>query len=216
MKNKTIIEKITIALTFILSITAVTIAFAAYTSNLNIKGTANIKAARWRIIFVDLKNVEVGNTRGMTVTAKEIAKPSIVDEISIESYEVELKTPGDYIAYHFKIKNDGDLPAEIATDNFMPTPVCTNGENGLSEDATNVCNNLEYTLTYVNDDPEYINRDIKINAKDRVKRGDKYTPGLEREVELKLYYKQEVTENELPLDDVKISNLNITIPFIQY
>ena len=215
MDKKRKLEIVTIALAFVFSITAVTIAFAAYNSSLTIKGSATAKASKWKVIFKDLSSATIGNDNGVTPTAREVTHPSIVGEVSIETYNVEIKTPGDYLTYNFKIKNDGDFPAQISTFS-MPTPTCRNGASGSPSDASNVCSNLSYTLKYVNNDPNTVDSAIAVSAGDDVATGDKYTPGLEREVQLRIYYSKNITPSQLPVDDVAIGNLNVTIPFVQY
>ena len=205
----------TMVVAFVLSIVAVTVAFAAYTRNLTIKGGATVADAKWRIIFKDLSAASLTNSAGLTCTAREISHPQIVDLISIETYSVELKTPGDTVSYTFKIRNDGDFPAQV-TSFSMPTPTCQKGASGGNNDATNVCGNLEYTLKYTTADPTSVPAENRVAAGQNVATGDKYTPGQEREVQLKLYYKSTATEAQLPIDDVTVSNLNITIPFTQY
>lgn len=192
----------TVAAALIFSIVAVTIAFAAYTSNLTIKGRATAKGAHWSIVFTDLQSAVTGNDNGMTSTAKELTAPEIVGSTSIETYSVELQTPGDFVTYDFKISNTGDFPAKIDTSFEMPVPECTQGTSGVPADATNVCNNLEYTLKYSD------GTDVKV--------GDTLDIGESKDVQLKIYYKKTVPTDQLPTDDVAIGKLDITIPFVQY
>ncbi len=189
----------------IVAVVGVSIVWASYTTQLNIKGSGSVKGSKWSIIFTDLGSVQTGNDNGMTSTAKEVTAPTIVGNTSIETYSVELQTPGDYVTYNFKIKNNGDFPAKIDTGFVLPTPSCAAMTNGSATetDATNVCNNLTYTLTYV-------------EGGESVKSGDTFAIGESKEVQLKLYYKKSVTSEQLPSDDITVSNLNITIPFVQY
>ncbi len=203
MNKRKILGIGTVVTAFILSIVAVTVAFAAYSSDLKINGSGTAKGARWGVVFADLQDAVTGNDNGVTSTAKEVVAPVISGEAAIETYKVELKTPGDYVSYNFKIKNSGDFPAKIDSSFVMPTPSCTKGTSGVDADATNVCANLEYTLKYVSD-----NSDVKV--------GDTFDVGEAKEVQLKIYYKNTTAENQLPTDDVAIGNLNILIPFVQY
>lgn len=208
MNKRKILGVGTVVTALILSVVAVTVAFAAYNSDLTINGSATAKSARWSVIFTDLQVAEKGNDNGMTSTAVEVTSPEIVGDVAIETYNVELKTPGDYVSYKFKISNSGDFPAKIDSSFAMPTPTCTKGTAGTDDDATNVCKNLEYTL-------KYVSTDASINGTD-VRPGDTFDVGETKEVQLKLYYKKTVPTSELPSDDVKIGGLNITIPFVQY
>lgn len=193
----------TVAIALVLSVVAVTVAFAAYSSDLKINGSATAKGAHWSVVFTDLQAAVTGNDNSVTSTAKEVDAPTINGDTAIETYKVELQTPGDFVSYNFKISNSGDFKAKIDSSFAMPTPTCTKGTNGVDADETNVCSNLEYTLKYVSD-----NSDVKI--------GDTFDVGESKEVQLKIYYKKTATEAQLPKDDVAISGLNITIPFVQY
>ncbi len=192
-------------LAVVVAVVGVSIVWASYTAGLNIKGSGTVKGSKWSIIFTDLGSAQTGNDNGMTSTAKETTAPAIVGDTSIETYSVELKTPGDYVTYNFKIKNNGDFPAKIDTGFTLPTPSCVATVNGnaTDADATNVCKNLTYTLTYV-------------DGGESVKAGDAFDVGESKEVQLKLYYKKTATADQLPSDDITVSNLNITIPFVQY
>lgn len=203
MDKKKILGVGTIAVALILSVVSVTVVFAAFNAQLDIKGSASTKGARWGVVFSDLKTAQTGNDNGVTSTATEITAPRIEGQASIETYEVQLQTPGDYISYRFTITNSGDFPAKIDTSFAMPTPTCTKGTGGTDTDATNVCNNLEYTLKYVEDSAP-------------VQAGDTFAINESKEVELKIYYKKTVTTDLLPSADVAIGNLNIAIPFVQY
>ncbi len=203
MNNRKILGVGTLMVALILSIVAVTVSLAAYSSELKINGSATAKGAHWSVVFSDLKDAVTGNDNGVTSTAKEITAPEIVGNTAIETYTVQLQTPGDYVSYDFKISNSGDFPAKIDSSFAMPTPSCTKGTSGVDADETNVCNNLEYTLKYVSDGST-------------VKAGDTLNVGEAKDVQLKIYYKKTMTEDQLPKDDVAIGNLNIVIPFIQY
>ena len=189
----------------IVAVIGVSMVWAAYTASLNIKGSGTVKGAKWSVIFTDLGSANVGNDNGMTVTAKEVTAPLINGDTSIETYSVELQTPGDYVTYNFKIKNNGDFPAKIDSGFAMPEPSCAPLESSQATetDATNVCKNITYTLTYV-------------DGGAAVQSGNTFAVGESKEVQLKIYYNKNATTSELPTDDVTVTNLNITIPFVQY
>ena len=108
-------------------------------SNLNINGTANVTASNWSVHFANLSN---GVRNG---TASEVVVPTIkASRTDIGDYSVKFFTPGDSITYTFDVVNDGDYDAKISVLN-KGTPQC-GGSDSTSN--TNVCNNLEYTLTY--------------------------------------------------------------------
>lgn len=213
MNKRRILGVGTLVIALVLSITSVTIAFAALNTNLTIKGTAKMKGSKWAIKFTDLKTVVTGNDRtGVVATAAETQTPTITGDTAIGNYRVEFATPGDYAYYDFTISNTGDFDAVIDDSFAMPTPSCEKGTNGVDEDKSKVCNNLVYTLKYLNEDN---------TEGEAVKVGDTLAHSQSKNVRLKLYFNKAVAEAEgadssvLPFDDVEIGNLNITIPFIQ-
>lgn len=210
MNKRKVLGVVTIAMAFLMSIVAVTVAFASYTQQLQITGSATARNAKWSIIFSDLENVTLGNdVGGVTSTAKELTEPTITGNTSIGTYKVEIQTPGDYAIYKFKIQNTGNFPAIIDTSFQMPTPQCTKSASGTETDATNVCDNLEYTLKYVT-----CTKDNTKNG-NAVASGNSFPIGESCDVELKLYYKGTVDASDLPQNDVEIGNLGVDINFIQ-
>ena len=209
MDKRKILGVGTIAMAFFMSIVAVTVAFAAYSSDLKINGSATAKGAKWSVVFSNLQAVTLGNTAGVTSTAKETTAPEITGNTTLGSYKVELQTPGDYAAYRFKIENTGDFPARIDTGFAMPTPKCTKSASGGANDGPNVCKNLEYTLKYIT-----CTKDATKNG-NAVASGNSFPVGESCDVELRLYYKSTAAQADLPVDDVEISDLNFTMTFVQ-
>ena len=79
------------------------------------------------------------------------------------------------------------------------TPTCTGSD---STSNTNVCNNLEYTLTYTaGGQAVAVNDTLKINET--------------KNMTLVLRYKSTIGQNELPTATVTVGNLGITIQYAQ-
>ncbi len=179
-------------------IVVVGISYATFTQQLTLDGTATVKKSSWKIKFVDLKEVE------KTGTATEVTKPSIeTGDTKIGNFAVTLTTPGDSVSYKVTVKNEGTFNAKLSSVN-VPTPTCTvTGANVDAKEkvASNVCNHLEYTLTYA--DGSTINTDDELKA------------GNSKELLLKLVYKDDITADELPTDDVQITNLATTLIYNQ-
>lgn len=212
MDKKKGLRIITIIVAFVFAVIVVSMTYATYTSTLSISGRATSVKAKWSIIFTDLEKFSnqqtayIGNEAGFPITARELSAPSIVGDTSIENFEVQLKTPGDYVSYVFNITNNGDFRAKVDYGFSMPVPICKKSINGVLEDKTNVCNNLSYTLNY-------INNGIIGNS---VSSADTFDAGESKKVILKIKYNPSDNQNLLPKDDVKISNLDFIIPFVQY
>ena len=126
MKNKSKnYELMVFIFMLVISIIAVSVIWAAYSSNLYIKGSGDLKKAKWSIKFSDLSSAKTGNVNGNEVTAIEKVAPHITGGNTIETFKVELQTPGDWIGYNFKIVNDGDFNARIDAGFALPKPTCS-------------------------------------------------------------------------------------------
>ena len=139
--------KIIAIVALLIAVVGLTVGYAAYSSTLTIKGTANVDPASWKVNF-DYKTGTTSLTGKTTGHATENTAPTLADT-TISGFDVTLKAPGDSVTYNFLIKNSGTLNAELA--NFtMGTLTCApnEGSNISQEDATKLCGELKYTLAY--------------------------------------------------------------------
>lgn len=184
----------------LLAVVGMTIGFAAFSTTLNIQGTGQVKGSKFSVIFADLGAAQtVGTASEVTGGTPEIQEGST----TISNYQVELMTPGDSISYTFKIKNTGDYDAKIAA---IMIPGREGGPDftftgGSNDDQTNVGNHLIYTLQYANGD------DVDVN--------DVLAKDDEKTVTLTLTYEDFDDETELPSQTVTITNLGISINYVQ-
>ena len=141
--------KVIAIVALLIAVVGLTVGYAAYSSTLTINGTANVDPASWKVNF----GYKTGNSLTGTINghATENTAPTLADT-TISGFDVTLKAPGDSVTYNFLIKNSGTLNARLA--NFtMGTLTCAPNEGGKisPEDATNLCGELKYTLTYADD-----------------------------------------------------------------
>ena len=80
------------------------IGYAAFSTNLNINGTANI-ASTWKVEFTNIE--EVSKSSGVTVKTAPTASGTMA------TFDVAFTSPGDSIEYDITIKNNGTLDAVI-------------------------------------------------------------------------------------------------------
>lgn len=102
----------------------------------------------------------------------------------------------DGVNYTFNVVNDGDLDAKISSI-VMPKPVCTSTGDTAYEDSSLICDNLNYSLTYLD------GTEIKI--------GDTLEKGQSKSLILKLEY----LGTNLPQNVVEISGLSIALIYVQ-
>jgi len=180
------------ALALMIAIIGLSVGFAAMSTNLQITGTARMDPANWEVKFANL------STPIITGDATVITAPTLTDT-NIGTYQVELTKPGDSITYTFDVTNTGTINARITTFT-MPNPTCTGTGTSATADATIVCNNLVYTLTYTANGATVGLNDI-------------LPAGQTRNMTLRISYPS--TVSVLPNNLVNITDLGITIVYMQ-
>lgn len=180
----------------VLAIVAVIgITYASLSQQLEINGEGTVKATTWEIKFA---NLGAATTVGSAV---EVTAPTInTNDTKIGDYSVKLTKPGDEVSYTFDIVNNGEINAELSS-YTLPTPTCTGNGDSAETDSTNICKNLNYSLTYSDGTP--------------VAQNDTLNAGETKNLKLTLGYKTTIANSELPLNDVVISNLGITMIYAQ-
>ena len=191
-------------LALLMSVAAISIAYAALSSTMTISGEATvIGAQKWKIKYANLATVV------KTGYAEEVTAPTInTNDTKVGDYSVTLKAPGDSVKYTFDVVNEGTFDAKISSFT-MPTPECTGAASDATkkaEDESKVCRNIEYTLTY--DDGTAVAIGDELANKDA-------TSGHTKHLILTLKLKETMTEADLPSDDVAISNLTISTIYSQ-
>ncbi len=187
--------KLIAVIAMIIAIGGLSIAFAALNQNLSIDGVAAVNQIGFEVRFENLvENPVIGD-------ATIITSPTIsANTTHIGTFDVEFNAPGASVSYEATLNNTGTIDAIVDSIN-IPTPTCTGTGDNATIDAANVCEYIEYTLKYDNGD------DINI--------GDTLASSTTRNVILTLTYNNLVTVDKLPKDIVEISNLAVTIGYVQ-
>ena len=202
--------KMGILVAVIAMVVVVGIGYAAFTATLNINGTAKVEASSWNVHFAMCSEgmpaafcSRSGNLQAFTPTVTVTTQPTLTDT-TISDWDISFKTPGDTYSYNFKVVNDGSFDAKISTF-ALPTPTCTGTGENAEADAQNVCNHLEYTFTY-----EAGGANVPFAVGVPLSKN-----GGVKNLTLKLTYKDDVTDAELPKGEVTISNLGFSIVYTQ-
>ena len=122
-------------------VVAITVAFAAFSSNLIINGTASVPDVSWNIHFQNWTNNTLGTANGHTNTAvypqvSQLTQSiSVANSTKVEGINVTLNQPGDYVSYKFQIINEGSIDASLS--NFSHNLTCASG---------NDCSHLSYEV----------------------------------------------------------------------
>ena len=190
--------KILSIVALLVAVVGLTVAFAAMSRTLTINGTATMQTATWDIHFENLTEAKTG--KAVINTSAQIVENNGVAMSKIGDYQVTLTRPGDSVTYTFDVVNAGDINATLGS-LTKTAPICTSAAAAPVEaDATLVCGNLTYTLTYTNGGAE-------------VKATDTLNGGETKNLTLKLEYNS--TAETLPTNDVNITGLGIEMLYNQ-
>ena len=212
--------KVGVLVALIAMIVVVGVGFAAFTTTLNINGTAKVEASSWKVKFAARHGEDLGdgkqttetyvsNTQtGIASTATVVAEPTLTDT-TINDWSVTFKTPGDSVRIVFSVQNQGTFDAKVSSLK-LPTPVCTGTGDNAEVDAENVCKHLEYKLTTSDDAPYTEGTVLYYFAEPE----DESKPWY-HSLHLTLTYKDDVPAEELPKGEVTISNLGFSIVYTQ-
>ena len=84
------------------AVLAMSVGYAAFSTQLNLNGTANVKASSWNVAFDEASLTNSGVT----------ATTQTVDATTV-SYSVTLEKPGDYYEADVNVKNTGTFDANL-------------------------------------------------------------------------------------------------------
>lgn len=187
-KNEKIIQLVMV-IALVVSITGISVGFAAMSTTLSVSGVTEMAPASWKIKFENLSNPT------LTGSATVVTAPVITGDTHIGDYSVRLTRPGDSVTYTFDVTNSGSIDAELSSFTFAtPSIVAT-----LPADQTIVQNNLVYSLTY--------NDGSSIAVNDELKAG--------QSKKLKLFISYPSTAEQIPSDTVNINDMDVTFIYSQ-
>ena len=174
------------------SLIGLTVAYAQLTQRLNINGTAKSKSNTWDIHFENLNSSVIGKAKLSSNNQLAIMN----DSTTISGSVGDLYLPGDTIIYTFDIVNSGNLPGILGFDPTIGTPECSSLDIDSSK---NVCDNVEYTLTYADGT--------------LIKAGDYLDSGEKKAAKLTLSLKNSMSA--VPSAEVDITNIAAVLNYNQ-
>lgn len=195
MDNKV---KNVLLIVLIIGLVGMTSAYALLAQNLKITSTAEVSGSNWNIHFESL--TEDTNSTGTVTTPAELESSTVISGLN-----ATFKLPGEYVAYTFDISNAGDIDAIIESVS-EPTITCT----PEGTDATLVCENVSYTLTYTTDTTEEQTGTV-ITAGTEVAKGQILNAGQKVNVTLQIKF----DATQVPTSDIAITGLDTTILYQQ-
>jgi hypothetical protein len=192
IKNNT--KKI-VSLSIAVFVLLISIVYALFTQNLNTKGTGINRKSNFDIYFNNVSDFQTTGTASVVTPNPKVREHTTI----IEDYEATLITPSDSIYFTFDIVNDGDYDATLTSLTLGPVTCSVNGDE-TDTSARNVCENIEYTMKYTDN-----NQNVSTN--------DKLLSKETKSVKVTLTYKDTISADKLPTSNVSISNLGIELVY---
>ncbi len=233
--------KVLSLIALVVAILGLTVAFAALSETLTIKGTAKVDAATWDIHFENL-TCEDANLLGVDDpedcsnyfhddyfyveegAGKANENPTI-NGASIEDIDVTITKPNDLVVYYFTVVNAGDIDAKIDSVDISklcestssPVESCDWDGNGTvsEDDIQKVHDNISFIP---------ISFDVNNQGITQIKTGSILKPGERKIIAIFIGYRKAYFQNdeyqyeestELPKRDLTFSDLNVTINYVQ-
>lgn len=135
---------VAIVIALIVAIVSLGVAFAAFSTTLNINGTATVQATTWDIYFTGdgtdyTKPSSTGNLPAANIAPSGTAtNDTATINATTFTWAANFKSPGDKIVYTIYVKNAGDYNAQVSNV-VLPAISCTN-------DTKSACTHLHYGL----------------------------------------------------------------------
>ena len=170
----------------LLLIVGISIGYAALSTTLIINGESTIKKATWDVHFENVA-VKSGSVAIDTNNGEKAAMITDVYQTKVE-YTISLKEPGDFYEFTVDVKNGGTLD----------TAVSSNPE-----------------LTEISEYEKYLRYSVVWDTENQTpKKDDVVKSGKSRKVRVKVEYRTDISNSDLPTED-KIIDLKFSMNFIQ-
>ena len=170
----------------------ITITYATFNKTLTINGAGVVRKQSWDV-HLDDTSLQMTSSGAAVVTT-----PSI-NGTTISNYQATFKSPGDAAVFDFEIKNTGTFKAVVSSVT-IPTPIVTGSGSNKAADEANVLAKLTYTLKNEDGTPVAVGQEISPN-------------GGVQHMTLELKYNNFDDPDLLPVNDVQITNLAVTVTY---
>ena len=124
---------IAVIVALVVSVISLGVAFATFSTTLNINGSATVQATSWNVFFASASDgSKPGSAAALPVA--NISTSSTASSVSADlsadtfTWEATLKTLGDYVIYTFYARNTGSYNAKVRS-TLAPTITCKDSDN---------------------------------------------------------------------------------------
>lgn len=209
MNNRDNGMKFAVITALVIGVMGVAVGFAAFSTALEIDGSATVNTSSWNVFFASA-------TKDATSTATVVTEPTITTNsegkalAKLNEWQVTFSEPGQVAKYNIKVTNSGTYEAILDNVNIPTSLTCTGTGDSKATDETNVCGNLEYTLTYANAQTHNDSSSSTV-----ITEGDTLAAGESVDLVLTLTYKAFDDESKLPKASVSVSGLATSLNYTQ-
>ena len=207
MNNRDKGMKFAVITALVIGVMGVAVGFAAFSTALEIDGSATVNTSSWNVFFASA-------TKDLSSTASVVTDPTITTNTEgkaltkLEDWQVTFNEPGQFAKYNIRVTNSGSYEAILDNVNIPTNLTCTG--DAQAADETNVCGNLEYTLTYATAQNHSDSTSSTV-----ITEGDKLAAGASVDLVLTLTYKSFNDETKLPKAAVSVSGLATSLNYSQ-
>jgi hypothetical protein len=189
--------KIIALIALVVAIVGLSFGYAAWSTTLTISGSAKVNPATWDVHFA----YKSGSSLTPTIVGNASSTGATLTATAVSGFDITLKAPGDSVTYNWLVKNEGSIDAKLKTYNFGSISCApATGSTATQAEATAVCNDLTYSLTYADGSAISVNDTLAKNT------GSK---------ELKMTLSWKSTSTATPSDDIKVTVATTTMIYEQ-
>lgn len=188
----------------VISVVAIGVGFAAFSTTLQINGTATVNTKTWNVYFEKIEKT-TASTEGVESSAPTITNGTVganTTAAAISTITAAFTAPGQKLQYKITVKNAGNSVAKLTAANIA-TELTAAGTGASAEtDAANVKKHSTFTFTKADSSAVNVGTDT-------------IAPGETQDYLYTLEYKNFDLGSDLPAAAVTLTVPQITLTFSQ-
>lgn len=194
----------------VIAVISLGVAFAAFSQQLNITGSATVESSTWDVHFSDSSTGTTPSTSGKTISASTSNTQSGITKTSASTQSLlkpnsftwagSFKTPGDRITYTFYVCNAGSYNAKLTSMTTPEISSCTKG----GQNETTVCGKITYGV--------YTNSGLSA----ALAQNETIAAGNCKQIWVAATLDASLTAAQLPGSDVTVNPVQISMTWSQY